>query len=147
MGNLEWDNSQDLDFNDDIGQPKLLWEGSTVEVRARVVPRYLWTTASIDVFLDGRCILKTGGQRKAVGSSFAEFHHGGDVHSAELSWGHARMGHALDLTFPYQLFFDGAKIAVSEISVENPASVYNLIMIGALISVMLILLPALATFF
>ena len=77
MSNVEWDGLADPDFNDDVGQPKLLWEGSAVEVRARVVPRYLWTTTSIDVFVDGRCILKTGGQMKAVGSSFAEFHHGG----------------------------------------------------------------------
>jgi hypothetical protein len=116
-------------------------------VRARVVPRFLWTTASIDVFLDGRCILKTDGQRKAVGSSFAEFHHGGDVHSAELSWGQACMRPPLCLTFPYQLFIDGGKISVSEVRVENPASAFNLIAIGALTSIIVILLPPLATFF
>jgi hypothetical protein len=147
MSNLEWDGLADPDFNDDIGQPKVLWEGSAVDVRARVVPRCLWTTASIDVYLGGRCILKTGGQMKAVGSSTAEFYHGGAVHTAELSWGQARMRHPLSLTFPYQLCFDGAKVAVSEVSVENPASAYNLIMIGALISLIPILLPLLATFF
>jgi hypothetical protein len=147
MSNLEWEGLTDPAFNDEIGQPKLLWEGSTVEVRARIVPRFLWTTASIDVYLDGRCILKTGGQMKAVGSTLAEFYHGGAAHTAALSWGQARMSHSLSLTFPYQLFFDGAKIIVSDVSVENPASAYNLIMIGALISVILILLPALATFF
>ena len=143
MSHRGWDDLPDLDFNDDIGQPKLFWEGSTVEVRARVVPRYFWTTASIDVFLDGRCILKTGGQMKSVGSSTDEFQHGGVVHTAALSWGNAHMRHALGLTFPYQLFFDGSKIAVSEVSMENPASVY----IPLLIIVVPILLPLVASIF
>jgi hypothetical protein len=147
MDNTEWDPLIDPSFNDDVGQPKLLWEGSTVEVRARVVPRYLWTTASIDVFLDGRCILKTGGQMKAVGSSTAEFHHGGAAHWAELSWGQARMRDELYLTFPYQLFFDGGKIAVSEVRVDNPASAFIPLLILVSIFVFPLVLPLVATFF
>ena len=147
MNHLEWDGLANPDFNDDIGEPKVLWEGSTVEVRAQLIPRYGWTTASIDVYLDGRCILKTGGQMKAVGSSTAEFQHGGAAHTAELSWGHARMEHAYGLTFPYQLFFDGGKIAVSEVRVENPASAFNPLLIIALIITLPLLLPLLATFF
>ena len=144
MGNFEWDDTSDLDFNDDIGEPKVLWEGSAVEVRARVVPRYFWTTCSIDVFLDGRRILKTGGQMKAVGSSIAEFHHDGAAHKAELSWGHARMEHASGLTFPYRLFFDGGKIAVSDVRVENPASAFIPLLI---IFAAAVLLPLVASFF
>ncbi len=32
------------------------WGDKAIEVRARLVPRFLWTTASIDVFLDGNVI-------------------------------------------------------------------------------------------
>jgi hypothetical protein len=147
MTNLEWDGLADPDFNDDIGQPKLLWEGSAVEVRARVVPRYFWTTASIDVFLDGRCILRTGGQMKAVGSSKEEFLHRGDAHTAELSWEQARMANGLCVTFPYRLYFDGAKIAVSDVRVDNPASAFMPFVIFASIVILPFVLPVVATFF
>jgi hypothetical protein len=80
---------------------------------------------------------------KAVGSSIAEFHHDGAAHKAELSWGHARMGHAYGLTFPYRLFFDGGKIAVSDVRVENPASAF----IPLLIFAVPVLLPLVESFF
>ena len=147
MDNVDWDPRIDRAFNDDVGEPKVLWEGSTVEVRARVVPRFFWTTVSIDVFLDGRCILRTGGQMKAVGSSFAEFHHGGTAHTAELSWDQARMTNGFCVTFPYRLYFDEAKIAVSEVRVDNPASAFIPLVIFASIALLPFVLPLVATFF
>jgi hypothetical protein len=142
MSNPEWDGLGDPDFNDDVGQPKLLWEGSTVEVRARVVPRYFWTTASIDVFLDGRCILQTGGQKRATGESFAEFEHGGRMHTAELFWGVARMELTRGIMFPYQLLIDEAKVVASEVRVENPASMFPPILILASPVLLLLLLTS-----
>ena len=47
------------------------------------------------------------------------------------------------LTFPYQLFFDGAKIAVSEVRVEIPASA----LIPYLAFARAVLLPLVASFF
>jgi hypothetical protein len=86
-----------------------------IEVKARIVPRYCWTTASIDVFLDGRCILRTGGQMKVTGSSCAEFDHDGSTHSVELSW-----GKATGLEFPYVLTIDDAKVSLAGVPIENP---------------------------
>lgn len=107
-----WDDELD---GDRPSRSKTRWNGRTVEVTARLVPRYLWTTASIDVFLDGECILRTGGQMKAIGFSEAGFHHDGSVHVARLSWGSAHQ-----LSFPFQLWIDGAKVMVSDVAVANP---------------------------
>jgi hypothetical protein len=104
----------DFEFDDEIPQAKIHWHGSTVEVKSRLVPIYFWTTASIDVFLDGRCILRSGGQKKVSGSSSAHFDHGGSTHVVELSWEKA---HGIE--FPYILRIDDAKVAVSGVLVEN----------------------------
>src|SRR5262245_27775395 len=47
---------------DDVSLPKTRWHGSTVEVTARLVPRYYWAIASSYGFLDGRCILPPDGR-------------------------------------------------------------------------------------
>src|SRR5262249_10297062 len=102
---------------DEFGHPwpeEIEWHGSTVEVTARLIPRFLWTTASIDVFIDGECVLRTGGQLKITGSSSAEFSHRGRMHQVELSWGHGSLE-----GFPYQLRIDRSKVAVSRVSIQN----------------------------
>jgi hypothetical protein len=107
-----WDSELDGDMP---SRSKPRWNGRTVEVTARLIPRYLWSTASIDVFLDGECILQTGGQMRIIGLSEAEFHHDGALHAVKLSWGQAHR-----LSFPYQLWIDGAKVLVSDVPVANP---------------------------
>jgi hypothetical protein len=91
------------------------WQGNKVNVQARLVPRYLWNTASIDVFLDGQCILQTGGQLKLNGSHSATFTHSGSPHTAELSWSSS----GLSFSFPYQLRIDGVPVAASRVNVQN----------------------------
>jgi hypothetical protein len=113
------DDDRGFEFDDAMPGAKTRWHGSTVEVTARLVPRYLWSTASIDVFLDGRCILRTGGQMRAVGSSSAEFDHDGEAHTVEVSWGRAQPRGFTRHCFPYDLTIDGAKVAASEVPVEN----------------------------
>ena len=125
-----------FEFGDEIPPAKIRWHGSEVEVKARLVPRYGWTTASIDVFLDGECILRTGGQMKVTGSSSAVFDHGGSKHFAELSWGMAR-----GLEFPYVLRINDAKVALSEVPVENT----GLSVMPALIVVVLVLIGLFVT--
>jgi hypothetical protein len=90
------------------------WGGSTVSVRARVVPRFLWTTCSIDVYLDEQCILQTGGALKPTGSCYATFNHGGATHSAELSWGVSAA-----YSFPYRLNIDGVSVMSSRVRADN----------------------------
>jgi len=92
----------------------ITWNGSQVEVQAHLVPRFLWSTASIDVFLDGQCILRTGGQLKAVGSHSATFRHSDSEHRAELSW-----GVGFFRSFPYQLRIDGAPVSDARVYVRN----------------------------
>jgi hypothetical protein len=128
------DFQQDGPLTDEFGDewPKeIRWHGSTVEVTARLIPRFLWTTASIEVFLDEECILRTGGQLKITGSSSAEFCHGGSVHHVELSWGQAHLH-----SFPYELRIDGAKVAVSQVFVQN----WKLILLAWWIPVALVLI-------
>jgi len=91
-----------------------LWRDKPVRVEAHQVPRYFWTTVSIDVFLDDRCILRTGGQVKNIGWGSAAFSEGGSLHQVEVSWGRSRM-----FRFPYQLRIDGVALQTSHVRVEN----------------------------
>lgn len=91
------------------------WQGSNVDVRARLAPRYLWSTASIDVFLDGQCILATGGQLNLTGSHSATFSHSGKTHKAKLSWGRGSSSG----WFPYQFQIDGSPVSESRVYVQN----------------------------
>jgi hypothetical protein len=90
------------------------WQGGRVEVQARLVPRFLWSTASIDVSLEGRCILRSGGQMKATGSHAATFNHSGSAHTAEVSWGYGFLR-----SFPYKLRIDGISICAGRVDVRN----------------------------
>ena len=90
------------------------WPGSTVAVQARLVPRFLWSTASIDVLLDNQCILQTGGQLKVTGSHSGTFIHSGSTHTADLSW-----GYGLLFSFPYQLRIDGTLVSEGRVRIQN----------------------------
>jgi hypothetical protein len=90
------------------------WQGKTVRVQARYVPRFLWMTASIDVFVGDQCVLRTGGQLKRTGSHSTSFSEGGSEHQIELRWGHSR-----NFSFPYQLRIDGVTVDDSHVHVEN----------------------------
>jgi hypothetical protein len=103
------------------------WQGSTVEVQARLVPRYLWNTASIDVSLDGQQILRTGGQLKFNGLCSTTFTRAGSTHTAELSWGFS----GLSFSFPYQLRIDGAPVATSRVRIRNWPAALVVIAVGA----------------
>lgn len=113
----------------------ITWQGKAVSVRANYIPRFLWTTASIDVFLDGRCVFRTGGQLKSIGSHAAIFNDGGFEHRMELKWGRSR-----DFCFPYELYIDGVLAGKSQVRVENQ----HLILIPALLIIALMALVALA---
>jgi hypothetical protein len=116
MANLPRGDTWDSELDGDIpSRAKTRWNGRAVEVTARLISRYLWSTASIDVFLDGECILRTGGQMKTIGSSEDEFYHDGSVHAVKLTWGAPQQ-----LSFPFQLWIDGAKVMVSDVAVANP---------------------------
>ena len=107
-------------------RPSAHWHGSHLEVSARAVPRYLWSTVSIDVLIDGAPVLRTGGQFRARGAVTSEFRHDGAWHTAELSWG--TIG---GKGFPFLLRIDGHIVLGSEVAVEN----LNAVVLGWAIAV------------
>ena len=90
------------------------WRGSVIRVRARLIPRFLCQTASIDVFVDDRPVLRTGGQLKLVGGASSTFQHLGSSHILELNW-----GIGLPWSFPYTLSIDGTQVTESRVYVQN----------------------------
>jgi len=110
---------------------EISWKGKKVRVRARLVPRFLWTTSSIDVYLDGECAFRTGGKLAVIGSHSAAFRGAGSEHRMELSWGRSR-----NFFFPYQLRIDGVMVDEARVQVENS----QMMLIPALIIVALMFL-------
>lgn len=96
------------------------WNNKPVVVTARSLPRFLWTTASIDVFLDGQCILRSGGQAKLTGGHSAAFTHEGVQHQVGLTWGKS----SGDFGFPYEVRIDGAKVDEGTVQIENRYMVF-----------------------
>jgi hypothetical protein len=95
------------------------WQNKLVRVEARPVLRFMWTTVSIDVYLDDQCILRTGGKYERNGTYSTSFSFGGSEHRAEVTWGRYRQRH-----FPYQLRIDGELIDDSQVRVKNFALGY-----------------------
>src|SRR5215469_5138188 len=92
----------------------ITWGGCFVSVRGRVVPKYLFATTSMDVYLDEQCILQTGGKLSPASSCTATFDRGGVNHTVTLSW-----GVAVAFAFPYQLYIDGALVKSSKVRADN----------------------------
>jgi hypothetical protein len=85
------------------------------------VSRYLWMSASIDVLLDGRPVLRTGGQASLLGRCRSNFRRQGEAHQAELSWGKMASG-----AFPFILRIDGEVVLASEVPVDH----WSIVVVG-----------------
>jgi len=90
------------------------WVGVPVLVTSRFISRYAWTTATIEVAVNGRSILSTGGVMKITGSTTTTFEHNGTRHEAKLSWGRGSV-----FSFPVKLEIDGALVADSRVGLSN----------------------------
>lgn len=90
------------------------WRGKKVTVRANLVSRFLFSSASINVYLDGECVFRTGGKIQSIGSHSAVVRIGGSEHQMEVTWQRSRK-----FCFPYQLKIDGELVADSQVPVEN----------------------------
>lgn len=86
---------------------------------AHIVSRYAWTTASIDVSVDGSVVLRTGGAMKVTGTATAKFEHEGMPRQVALSWGAGRLH-----SFPSRLEIDSFLVANSRVTVSNWWSAY-----------------------
>jgi hypothetical protein len=94
--------------------PSAKWNELNIEIRSTLVPKVLWQTASIDVFLEGKCILQTGGQLKLIGSHSVPFDHAGETHEVKLSWGRGGLR-----SFPFDLYIDGQSVASGRVFTSN----------------------------
>ena len=90
------------------------WNGVSIQVTARTVPRYLFTTASIDVMVDGRQVIGTGGVLKRTGSHQVSFQIGNLSHRATLSWGVGSPA-----SFPFRLQIDEALVLEGRVPTKN----------------------------
>ena len=90
------------------------WNGARLEVRCWALARKLWLTCSIDVYVDDRCVLRTGGKFKNVGSHSAQFTRDNATHTVELTWGDFENG-----AFPCSLRVDGETVGEPSVGIEN----------------------------
>lgn len=90
------------------------WNGSPVSVTARLVPRYAWTSATIDVFIEEEPVSRTGGVMKLVGKHSEVFHSAQGEHTAEVQWG--RAGYVPSLS---NLTIDSTLVLESQVSIQN----------------------------
>jgi hypothetical protein len=90
------------------------WNGHRIDVRAVLVPKFLWSTASIDVYLDNVRILRTGGKLKATGLVETAFTDDNGTHQVSLTWGVGWL-----FAFPFVLYIDGEMIANARVRVSN----------------------------
>ena len=108
----------------------LNWQNGKLDVRARMTPKYLWTTASIDVYLDEFCILKTGGQLTTKGMKISDFQYNGLNHVVELSWTPPRNG----LFYPFRLAINQKIVDNAEVYVRNwPMAIIGALMIVGIV--------------
>jgi hypothetical protein len=118
------------------------WQDNNIRVTAILVPRFLWSTASIHVFVGSACVLRTGGQLKITGTCSSEFTGNGVLHRAEIVWGRGVL-----FSFPYRLSIDGAVVSESRVKVSNWPLTFVLpgILLFALFSIFIFLTYVLRT--
>jgi hypothetical protein len=90
------------------------WKGSEIVTRASYLPQRLWLAATIDVLLDGKKILSTGGQLKFEGTYVQQFEYDQSEHTARLEWGRFS-----GRTIPSTLYIDEERIMQGGVNIEN----------------------------
>jgi hypothetical protein len=107
------------------------WNGEQLTITAHLVPRYAFMTASIDVSLADKPVLKTGGVLKLEGGQVANFERNRQAHLVEASWGKATLKY-----FPVKVVVDGQLLVEAPVKISNWWLVYWpwLILFGVLAS-------------
>ena len=90
------------------------WNGLALRVSARLVGRYAWQTASIELAIDDRVVLETGGVLKFVGAMTRAFDVEGVSHVAQVQW-----GRGLLKSFPYEVAIDGVEVRRGRVTIGN----------------------------
>lgn len=76
----------------------IAWNGFVLRVSARLVRRYAWQTASIELVTDDTLVAETGGALKFVGVVTQAFEIQGVSHVVKIQWGRGMLK-----SFPYQV--------------------------------------------
>jgi hypothetical protein len=93
---------------------RAVWNGVPVIITCRLIKRYVWTTASIDIWVDGNLVLRSGGVLRITGSRTESFYFDTATHEATLAWRAGRL-----LSFPFKLVIDGTVVVESRVFIEN----------------------------
>lgn len=75
---------------------------------------HTWTTASIDVSVNGKTVLRSGGVMKITGGTATTFEYAGMTHKVALSWGKASLR-----SLPFRLEIDDDLVADSCVLISN----------------------------
>ena len=95
------------------------WNGSTVEVTARLLPRKAFLAASIDVHINRETKLRTGGVFKIVGEYQEQVELSGSHHKLALAW-----GKAAPRSFPVKLTIDDRVVLEESVRISNWYAAY-----------------------
>jgi hypothetical protein len=90
------------------------WNGVAVLVTSRLVSRYFWMTASIDVWVDGNRVLRSGGVLRFTGNHSETFRFCDGTQQVKLTWGAGWLR-----SFPFKLQIDDVLVAESRVVIEN----------------------------
>lgn len=93
---------------------KTLWNGLPVCVSARLVGRFAWQTASIDLTVGDEVVLRSAGVFKLVGKIDGPFEFSGVRHGATLEW-----GRVASRSFPYKVTLDGDLVLSGRVPIDN----------------------------
>jgi hypothetical protein len=96
------------------GGPSAVWKGVAVLVTSRLISRYVWMSASIDVWVNANRVLRSGGALRFIGNHTEAFHLGDAIHEVKLTWGTGWLR-----SFPFKLEIDGTVVAESRVVTEN----------------------------
>ena len=90
------------------------WNGLSLRLASRLVPRFAWQTASIELAIDDMTVLQTGGAFKFVGAVVQSFEVQGALHEARLEWGRGTLK-----SFPCKVTIDGLDAWSGRVRVGN----------------------------
>lgn len=91
------------------------WNGHCIRVQSALVPRYFWTSASVDAYVDQSCVIKTGGVFRFSGIETGDLNDRGKNHVMQMAW---NVG-GRDLAVRYELAIDGHVLLKSRVFPRN----------------------------
>ncbi len=99
--------------------------GRQVTIQARLVPKFLWFTASIEALVDGKCVAASGGSFRLSGTATGSFEDAsGRSHELVLEWssfsgGFLERDTRLLPALSYSLIVDGKTVSGGAVIVRN----------------------------